>query len=44
MYWHSGNNCGVATLPKSYPSTTGISIQSLKLIGQLQHVYINNMS
>ena len=34
-YGHSGNDFRVATLSKSNLTTTEITIQSLKLIGQL---------
>ena len=33
-YGHSGNDYRVATLSKSYQTTTGITMQSLKSIGQ----------
>ena len=33
-YWHSCNDYRVATLSKSYQTTAGIIMQSLKSIGQ----------
>ena len=34
LYRHSDNDYGVATLSKSHLTTTGITMQSLKSIGQ----------
>ena len=43
-YGHSCNDYSVATLSKSYLTTTEITKQSLKSIGQFKHVFINNKS
>ena len=40
-YGHSGNDYWVVTLFKSYLTTKGITMQSLKLIGQFYHIKIN---
>ena len=40
-YGLSGYDYRVVSLSKSYLTTTGITIQSLKLIGQFQHDKIN---
>ena len=37
MYGHSGNDNRVAMISKSYLTTTGITVQSLKSIGQYYH-------
>ena len=44
LFRHSGNDYRVATLFRSYLTTTGITNPSLKTIGQFQHVSINELS
>ena len=43
-FGHSDKDYRVAFLSKSYLTTTRITMQCLKLIGQLLHAYINDKS